>query len=90
MTDRPRRSLFEELNSMAISKNEPERFVEQKGEHIISGALNLIEFIHREFDDAIAELDTLSEESYKDSTLIMQLLRDNLTFWTSSEEDDDN
>lgn len=25
-----------------------------------------------------AELDTLSEESYKDSTLIMQLLRDNL------------
>ncbi|GEM09162.1 hypothetical protein Rt10032_c07g3179 [Rhodotorula toruloides] len=31
------------------------------------------------FDDAIAELDTLSEESYKDSTLIMQLLRDNLS-----------
>jgi|TARA_R110002003_G_scaffold279_22_gene18180 14-3-3 protein epsilon len=28
--------------------------------------------------DKIAELDTLSEESYKDSTLIMQLLRDNL------------
>ena len=28
--------------------------------------------------DAIAELDTLSEESYKDSTLIMQLLRDNV------------
>ena len=37
------------------------------------------------FDDAIAELDTLSEESYKDSTLIMQLLRDNLTLWTSDE-----
>jgi 14-3-3 protein epsilon len=33
------------------------------------------------FDDAIAELDSLSEESYRDSTLIMQLLRDNLTFW---------
>ncbi|CAO2602478.1 14-3-3 protein zeta/delta [Lemmus lemmus] len=31
---------------------------------------------------AIAELDTLSEESYKDSTLIMQLLRDNLTVST--------
>uniref|UniRef100_A0A8C4W9J8 Tyrosine 3-monooxygenase/tryptophan 5-monooxygenase activation protein beta n=1 Tax=Gopherus evgoodei TaxID=1825980 RepID=A0A8C4W9J8_9SAUR len=30
------------------------------------------------FDEAIAELDTLNEESYKDSTLIMQLLRDNL------------
>jgi len=38
------------------------------------------------FDDAIAELDTLSEESYKDSTLIMQLLRDNLTLWTSDQE----
>ncbi|KRZ25959.1 14-3-3-like protein 2 [Trichinella pseudospiralis] len=36
------------------------------------------------FDDAIAELDTLNEDSYKDSTLIMQLLRDNLTvLWTT-------
>merc|ERR1711862_133110 len=40
------------------------------------------------FDDAIAELDTLSEESYKDSTLIMQLLRDNLTLWTSDHSTD--
>jgi len=40
------------------------------------------------FDDAIAELDTLSEESYKDSTLIMQLLRDNLTLWTSDTQED--
>merc|ERR1711971_1446580 len=38
------------------------------------------------FDDAISELDTLGEESYKDSTLIMQLLRDNLTLWTSDIE----
>jgi len=35
------------------------------------------------FDEAISELDNVSEESYKDSTLIMQLLRDNLTLWTS-------
>lgn len=35
------------------------------------------------FDEAISELDNLSEDSYKDSTLIMQLLRDNLTLWTS-------
>mmetsp|Transcript_18116 Transcript_18116/g.29389 ORF Transcript_18116/g.29389 Transcript_18116/m.29389 type:complete len:253 (+) Transcript_18116:90-848(+) len=38
------------------------------------------------FDSAIAELDSLHEESYKDATLIMQLLRDNLTLWTSDEE----
>ncbi len=41
------------------------------------------ELAKQAFDDAIAELDSLSEESYKDSTLIMQLLRDNLTLWTS-------
>merc|ERR1711973_302784 len=40
------------------------------------------------FDDAIAELDTLNEDSYKDSTLIMQLLRDNLTLWTSDTQGD--
>ena len=40
-------------------------------------------FSYQAFDDAIAELDTLNEDSYKDSTLIMQLLRDNLTLWTS-------
>lgn len=47
------------------------------------------------FDDAIAELDSLNEDSYKDSTLIMQLLRDNLTLWTSDmpeegDEDDED
>jgi len=35
------------------------------------------------FDDAIAELDSLSEECYRDSTMILQLLRDNLLLWTS-------
>jgi hypothetical protein len=42
------------------------------------------------FDEAIAELDTLGEESYKDSTLIMQLLRDNLTLWTSDMQASDS
>merc|ERR1712048_995435 len=41
------------------------------------------------FEDAIAELDNVSEDSYKDSTLIMQLLRDNLTLWTSDGEGGD-
>ncbi|XP_004300649.1 PREDICTED: 14-3-3 protein 7-like [Fragaria vesca subsp. vesca] len=35
------------------------------------------------YDDAVTELDSLDQESYKDSTLIMQLLRENLTLWNS-------
>jgi len=40
------------------------------------------------FDDGVTELDGLPEENYKDSTLIMQLLRDNLTLWTSDMQGD--
>ncbi|XP_019946866.1 14-3-3 protein zeta-like [Paralichthys olivaceus] len=46
------------------------------------------ELAKQAFDDAIGELDQLSEESYKDSTLIMQLLRDNLTLWNSDSQTD--
>ena len=35
------------------------------------------------FDNAISDLETLEEEEYRDSATIMQLLRDNLTLWTS-------
>jgi len=38
------------------------------------------------FDTAIEKLDSLSDVSYRDSTLIMQLLRDNLTIWTQADE----
>ncbi|CAF99347.1 unnamed protein product [Tetraodon nigroviridis] len=37
---------------------------------------------NKAFDDAIAMLDTIKTDSHKDSTLIMQLLRDNLTVTT--------
>jgi len=41
------------------------------------------------FDDAIADIETLAEDEYKDSTTIMQLIRDNLTLWTSEMADND-
>lgn len=50
---------------------------------IQSEPVKACELAKKAFDEAIAELDTLNEDSYKDSTLIMQLLRDNLTLWSS-------
>jgi len=48
------------------------------------------ELAKKAFDDAITKLDDLSEDSYKDSTVIMQLLRDNLTLWTSEDNEDED
>merc|ERR1712166_1590913 len=39
------------------------------------------------FEAAIDKLDDLSEEQYRDSTLIMQLLKDNRDLWSTGEED---
>jgi len=47
------------------------------------------ELAKKSFDAAIEKLDTLNDASYKDSTLIMQLLRDNLTLWTSEQAEED-
>lgn len=50
------------------------------------------ELAKRAFDDAISEIETIDESDYKDATTIMQLIRDNLTLWTSemeADEDDD-
>ncbi|KAG2394082.1 hypothetical protein C9374_003846 [Naegleria lovaniensis] len=41
------------------------------------------------FDEALNELDTLTEDSYKDTTLIMQLLRDGLTLWPSETQEEE-
>lgn len=62
----------------------PELFISfTGGRSRLSGILSNVLMLLQAFDEAIAELDTLGEDSYKDSTLIMQLLRDNLTLWTS-------
>ena len=38
------------------------------------------------FDKALEELDSLPEDQYKDSTLIMHLLKDNLTLWNETDD----
>jgi len=54
---------------------------------VLSNPEEACKMARQAFEDAIAELDNVSEDSYKDSTLIMQLLRDNLTLWTSDENE---
>jgi len=63
-------------------------------------ALNYSVFMHEVLDQpdeamkmargaleaALAELGSIAEESYNDSTMVMQLLRDNLTLWTAEQE----
>lgn len=53
---------------------------------ILNSPDTAIQLAKQAFDDAISELDALSEDSYKDATLILQLLRDNMTLWTSDME----
>jgi len=58
---------------------------------IMGSSEKACELAKKAFDKAISELDSLTEEdSYKDSTLIMQLLRDNLTLWTADDDDQKN
>merc|ERR1712129_269503 len=54
---------------------------------VLSDPDNACKMARTAFEEAIAELDNVAEDSYKDSTLIMQLLRDNLTLWTSDGEE---
>ena len=53
---------------------------------IMNDSVKACELAKKAFDDAIECLDNIGESSYKDSTLIMQLLRDNLTLWNSEKE----
>ena len=58
-------------------------------EHAIRSFYSMNKKMARDaFDEAIADLDNVDDEFYKDATLIMQLLRDNLTLWTEEVEAD--
>mmetsp|Transcript_57657 Transcript_57657/g.130027 ORF Transcript_57657/g.130027 Transcript_57657/m.130027 type:complete len:241 (-) Transcript_57657:160-882(-) len=42
-----------------------------------------IEIGRKAFEDAVREIDNLGQDTAKESALVLQLLRDNLTLWTS-------
>jgi len=46
-----------------------------------------IDLAKKNFDEAVQELESLPEEEYKEATLIMQLIRDNLTLWSEDQQD---
>eukprot|EP00915_Cephaloidophora_sp_WS-2016_P008664 GHVH01012081.1.p1 GENE.GHVH01012081.1~~GHVH01012081.1.p1 ORF type:complete len:266 (+),score=45.16 GHVH01012081.1:139-936(+) len=50
---------------------------------ILANSVKACQMAQNAFDEAIKALDQCIEEHYRDSTLIMQLLRDNLTLWQS-------
>ena len=54
---------------------------------ILNSPDNACKLAKTAFDNAIADLDGLEEDEYRDSATIMQLLRDNLTLWTSDLQD---
>lgn len=39
------------------------------------------------YEDSVREIDNMGEETIKDSILVMQLIRDNLTLWTADPND---
>jgi len=49
-----------------------------------------IEMAKKYFDVALPKIETLDGEAYKDTTLILQLLRDNISLWTASESDNED
>ena len=82
--------------------NSPERFWKlfynlQHNQSLVSHFLNslklcvclysAIQLTKQALDDAIAELDSLNEQPYKDITRIMQKLSDNLALWTAETAD---
>lgn len=54
---------------------------------IMADATAACRLARQAFDEALVHIDGLSEEAYKDSTLIMQLLRDNLSLWTTEAQE---
>ena len=51
---RKTRSILEELNSISVDRNK-DFVVENRGEHVINSAINLIEQIEKNYDEKVAK-----------------------------------
>lgn len=54
---------------------------------ILSDPVQACKLAKAAFDAALPDLEKLEEEQYKEAATIMQLLRDNLSLWTSADEE---
>ncbi|CAD8086137.1 unnamed protein product [Paramecium sonneborni] len=50
---------------------------------VLNDKVTAFQIAKNAFDGAISELDLIQEDKYKDATIIIQLLRDNLILWQS-------
>eukprot|EP01112_Ceratiomyxa_fruticulosa_P014651 TRINITY_DN4212_c0_g3_i1.p1 TRINITY_DN4212_c0_g3~~TRINITY_DN4212_c0_g3_i1.p1 ORF type:complete len:213 (+),score=22.57 TRINITY_DN4212_c0_g3_i1:224-862(+) len=53
---------------------------------ILNQRQQAITIARRAFDSALEQIDNLDEDNYREVTLLMQLLRDNLTLWEADEQ----
>ncbi|KAK2949281.1 putative 14-3-3 protein [Blattamonas nauphoetae] len=54
---------------------------------VLNDVTTALTVARRTFDSATSELDTLSEESYHDANLVIQILRTNITLWSSAPDE---
>merc|ERR1712226_699912 len=55
---------------------------------ILNSSEEACKFAKEAFDDAMVDFGSLSEDDAKDSAVVLQLLRDNLTVWTTKAKED--
>jgi 14-3-3 protein epsilon len=46
-----------------------------------------LELANRAFDEAVANVNETNEESFKNCTMILQLIRDNINLWNGEGDD---
>ncbi|CAD8175011.1 unnamed protein product [Paramecium pentaurelia] len=57
---------------------------------ILNDKVSACKIAQKAFDGALSELDQISQDNYKDVTIIIQLLRDNLVLWESEQMNEAN